>query len=62
MHPDRVEDGLRVRAAEDVFQLGICVRLAVVEDLQPETKIEILLAAPVGVSGFIIIDVGLMEF
>jgi hypothetical protein len=38
------------------------VPLAVVEDLQPETKIEILLAAPVGVSGFIIIDVGLMEF
>jgi hypothetical protein len=41
---------------------SVHVPLAVVEDLQPETKIEILLAAPVGVSGFIIIDVGLMEF
>ena len=37
------------------------VSLAVVEDLQPETQLEILLAAPEGVKGSIVLDVGLME-
>ena len=41
---------------------SVHVPLAVVEDLQPETKVEILLAAPVDVSGVCVIDVGLMEF
>ncbi len=37
------------------------VPLAVVEDLQPETKIEIFLGAPSGASGSVMIDVGLVE-
>jgi hypothetical protein len=37
------------------------VPLAVVEDLLPDTKIEILVAAPQGVSGMIVLDVGFIE-
>jgi assimilatory nitrate reductase catalytic subunit len=37
------------------------VSLAVVEDLAPETKLEIHLAAPAGVQGSIVLDVGLVE-
>ena len=38
------------------------VPLAVVEDLHPESALEVLLAAPEGVSGTAVIDIGLMEF
>jgi hypothetical protein len=38
------------------------VPLAVVEDLHPESKLEVLLAAPEGTSGTVVIDIGLMEF
>jgi hypothetical protein len=48
------------------FPLGakgaIHVPLAVVEDLHPESSLEVLLAAPAGVSGTVVIDIGLMEF
>jgi hypothetical protein len=37
------------------------VSLAVVEDLQPETLLEVSLAAPEGVKGSVLIDIGLME-
>jgi hypothetical protein len=37
------------------------VPLAVVEDLFPETVIEIRVAAPEGVSGHVVLDMGLME-
>jgi hypothetical protein len=37
------------------------VALAVVEDLEPEQKIEILLAAPEGFGGTIVLDLGLIE-
>ena len=37
------------------------VPLAVVEDLFPDTKIEIFLGAPSGATGFVMIDVGLVE-
>ena len=37
------------------------VPLAVVEDLFPETVIEIRVAAPAGVSGHVVLDMGLME-
>jgi hypothetical protein len=53
-------------APQRYFPIGakssVHIPLAVVEDLQPETKIEIMLAAPSGISGFCVIDVGLMEF
>ena len=37
------------------------VPLAVVEDLEPDTKIELFVAAPAGASGTLVIDVGLLE-
>lgn len=40
---------------------AIHVPLAVLEDLPPTTKVEILLAAPAGLAGSLVLDVGLME-
>ena len=37
------------------------VPLVVVEDLHPETRIEVCIAAPEGVSGEVVLDVGLIE-
>lgn len=37
------------------------VPLAVVEDQAPESKIELLLAAPKGVTGTVVVDVGFIE-
>jgi hypothetical protein len=35
--------------------------LAVVEDLQPDTKIEVFFGAAPGVSGTLILDLGMIE-
>lgn len=40
---------------------SVHVPLAVVEDIFPESKLAVLLAAPKGVSGTVILDVGLLE-
>jgi len=40
---------------------GQHVPLAVVEDLFPETKLELRVAAPEGLSGTLVLDMGLME-
>jgi hypothetical protein len=40
---------------------GTHVPLAVVEDLSPDTKLEVLIGAPAGLSGYAMIDVGLVE-
>ncbi len=45
---------LGARAAEHVS-------LAVVEDLAPDTRLELFYAAPAGVSGSFVIDIGLLE-
>ena len=37
------------------------VPLAVVEDIYPDTKLELYLAAPPGVAGEVVVDLGLME-
>jgi hypothetical protein len=37
------------------------VPLAVVEDLFPETKLEVTLAAPSGAAGHLVLDIGLLE-
>jgi hypothetical protein len=37
------------------------VQLAVVEDLAPETKLDLMIAAPEGVSGSVVVDLGLVE-
>ena len=43
--------------AKDVLH----VSLAMVEDINPETKLEVFLAAPEGKTGTIVLDIGLME-
>ena len=47
------------------FPLGakasIHVSLAVVEDLQPDSTLDVLVAAPAGVSGEVVLDIGFME-
>ncbi len=37
------------------------VSLAVVEDLLSETRLDVQLAAPAGVSGFVVVDIGIVE-
>jgi hypothetical protein len=37
------------------------VPLAVVEDLQPDSRVELLLAAPPGCAGTVVIDLGMIE-
>ena len=37
------------------------VELAVVEDLEPETVLDVLVAAPAGLSGSVLLDIGLVE-
>jgi hypothetical protein len=37
------------------------VPLAVVEDLEPDTKIEVFIGAPTGALGSLVIDIGLLE-
>jgi hypothetical protein len=37
------------------------VQLAVVEDLEPETKIELMILAPEGCSGTVVVDLGVVE-
>jgi hypothetical protein len=37
------------------------VSLAVVEDLEPDTKLEVFIGAPTGTQGSLVIDVGLLE-
>ena len=37
------------------------VPLAVVEDLEPDTKLEVFIGAPAGAQGSLVVDVGLLE-
>ncbi len=37
------------------------VELAVVEDLEPETVLDVLVAAPAGLAGSVLLDIGLVE-
>jgi len=37
------------------------VPLAVVEDLSPDTKLDVFIGAPQGTQGTVVIDVGLLE-
>lgn len=40
---------------------SVHVELAVVEDLEPDTVLDLLVAAPEGVGGSVLIDIGLVE-
>ena len=57
---------LRDGKAMRYFPIGakdaIHIPLAVVEDLHPETTLEVQVAAPSGVKGSVVLDLGLMEF
>lgn len=56
-----MQDGKAVRLFPLAAKGAGHVPLAVVEDLQPETRLELHVAAPAGCSGTVVVDVGLME-
>ena len=56
-----VRDGRTMRIFPVGAKAAAHVPLAVVEDLMPETRLEVLLAAPEGASGTVVLDMGLVE-
>ena len=56
---------MRAGRAMRTFPIGaksaVHVPLAVVEDLEPDTRIEVFFGAPEGVSGTLILDIGIIE-
>lgn len=56
---------LRDGAPMRLFPIGGCsgchVSLAVIEDLLPETQLELVVSAPTGAAGEIVVDIGLVE-
>jgi hypothetical protein len=56
-----MRDGKLMRYVPIGAKAAVHVQLAVVEDLQPETKIELMILAPDGSSGTIVVDLGLVE-
>ncbi len=56
-----LRDGTPMRLFPLGARAAMHVPLAVVEDLEPDTVISIGVAAPEGVSGHVVLDMGLME-
>jgi hypothetical protein len=56
-----MQDGKPVRLFPIGAKAAMHVPLAVVEDLQPDTRIEVFIGAPSGESGAVVIDIGLIE-
>ena len=56
-----MQDGKPARIFPVGAKAGIHVPLAVVEDLQPDTRIEVFFAAAPGVSGTMVVDLGIVE-
>ena len=56
-----MRDGKLMRNFPIGAMASMHVSLAVVEDLMPETRLELLVAAPVGVTGTVVLDIGLIE-
>jgi hypothetical protein len=54
-------DGKPLRYFPVGAKSSLHVPLAVVEDIFPESKLEVLIAAPDGVQGTVVVDVGLLE-
>ncbi|MGD0675065.1 MAG: molybdopterin oxidoreductase [Polyangiaceae bacterium] len=54
-------DGKPMRLFPVGARASVHVPLAVVEDIFPESRLEVLVAAPEGVSGTVVIDVGILE-
>ena len=56
-----LQDGRAIRLFPVGAKSASHVQLAVVEELQPDQRIELTVAAPEGVSGTLVIDVGIIE-
>ena len=56
-----IRDGAPMRLFPIGAKSGEHVALAVVEDIPPETKLDIAVAAPAGTAGTIVLDFGLVE-
>jgi hypothetical protein len=56
-----MQDGKAVRLFPIGAKSASHVPLAVVEDLQPGTGLEVFVAAPAGTSGQVVVDIGLIE-
>jgi len=56
-----VRDGRPMRYFPLGAKAGMHVPLAVVEDLFPESKLEVFIGAPKGTAGTVVIDFGLLE-
>ncbi len=56
-----MRDGRPMRLFPVGAKAALHVPLAVVEDIFPETRIEVFAAAPQGVAGQVVLDIGLME-
>lgn len=56
-----MQDGKTARIFPVGAKASVHVPLAVVEDLQPDTKIEVFCAGTQGASGTIVLDVGIIE-
>ena len=54
-------DGAPLRYFPIGAKSSVHIPLAVVEDIFPDSKLAVLLAAPKGASGTVVIDVGLLE-
>ncbi len=55
-------DGAPMRYFPVGAKSAIHIALAVTEDLNPDTSLEVLVAAPEGTSGQVVIDLGIVEF
>ena len=55
------KDGAPMRLFPIGAKGAVHVPLAVVEDIDPGTRLDLAVAAPVGVSGSVVIDFGLVE-
>jgi hypothetical protein len=56
-----MRNGVPMRYFAVGARAGTHVPLAVVEDLFPETKLQVFLGAPSGATGYVVIDIGLVE-
>jgi hypothetical protein len=56
-----VRDGRMVRLFPLGAKASMHVPLAVVEDIEPEGKLEVFLAAPEGAQGTVVFDIGIVE-
>jgi hypothetical protein len=56
-----VRDGKVVRLFPLGAKASVHVPLAVVEDVQPESRLEVLIGAPEGSRGTLVLDIGIVE-